>query len=91
MAISSNLRQISYSFNTNILLVNLVFAKKEKKSKRGGGSAETPQHPPPPPIPTWIRHWVRGNAPLGNFENVTPMERGFFAFLVTKFGAKFGH
>ena len=35
MTIFSILRQISYSFNTNVLLVNFAFVK--KKSKMGGG------------------------------------------------------
>ena len=47
MAISSNLKQISYSFNTNFLLVNLVLVKKEKKSKRGWGGVHRPPSSPP--------------------------------------------
>ena len=36
MAISSFLRQISYSFNTSLLLVNFIFVKR-KNPKQGGG------------------------------------------------------
>ena len=44
MTISSNLRQISYSSNTNFWLVNFVFVKKKKKLQRG---AQAPSPPPP--------------------------------------------
>ena len=37
MAISSILRQISFSFNTNFLLVNFAFVKKKILQKGGGG------------------------------------------------------
>ena len=45
MVISSILRHISYSFNTNFLLVNFVFVKKNTK-KGGGGGAQVPLDPP---------------------------------------------
>ena len=45
MAIPSILRLISYSFNTNILLVNFAIVKK-KTTKRG--RAQAPQPPSPP-------------------------------------------
>ena len=48
MAISSNLRQISYSCNTNFLFVNFVLVKKEKKVKKGWGGGTHP-HPSSPP------------------------------------------
>ena len=51
MAFSSILRQISYSFNTNFLLVNFAFVKiiKLLKGGWGGGGGE---HRPPldPPL-----------------------------------------
>ena len=50
-AISSILRQISFSFNTtyNFLLVNFVSAKrKKKKSKKVGGEEKQVPNPPPP-------------------------------------------
>ena len=37
MAISSILRQISYSFNTNFCYSKLRFCKKSKKEGEGGG------------------------------------------------------
>ena len=37
MAISSILKQISYWFNTNFLLINFASVKKKNKSKGGGG------------------------------------------------------
>ena len=40
MAISSFLRQISYSFNTSLLLVNFIFVKR-KNPKQGGGVGGT--------------------------------------------------
>ena len=53
MALSSILRQISYSFNTsttyNFLLVNFVFVKqKEKKCKQEGGGGAQALSPPFP-------------------------------------------
>ena len=45
MAISSILRQISYSSNTNFLLINFAFVKK-KNPKRGGGGHSPPRLPP---------------------------------------------
>ena len=49
MAIPSILRLISYSFNTNILLVNFAIVKK-KNYKKGASIG------PPAPLPPWIRH-----------------------------------
>ena len=50
MAVSSILRQISYKFNTNFLLINFAFVKKIQKVGTG------PQAPPPPPLdPHWIK------------------------------------
>ena len=43
MAISSILRQISYSSNTNFLLVNFAFVKKKKSKGGGGGRAQPPK------------------------------------------------
>ena len=37
MAISRTWRQISYSFNTNVLLVSLAFVKLKKRTPKGGG------------------------------------------------------
>ena len=42
MAISRTWRQISYSFDTNVLLVSLAFVKLKKRTpKRGGGLGGT--------------------------------------------------
>ena len=48
MAISSILRQISYSSSTDFLLVNFAFVKKKKKKKnqkKGGGGHSPPRLP----------------------------------------------
>ena len=42
MAISSILKQISYWFNTNFLLINFASVKKKNKSKGGGGAIASP-------------------------------------------------
>ena len=47
MAFSSILRQISYSFNTNFLLVNFAFVKIIKLQKGGGGGEHRPPLDPP--------------------------------------------
>ena len=46
IAISSILREISYSSNTNFLLVNFAFVKKKKNPREGGG--HRPLRTPPP-------------------------------------------
>ena len=46
MVISSILRQISYSPNTNFLLVNFAFVKNKIQRGGGGGRAQAPQAPP---------------------------------------------
>ena len=77
MAIRSILRQISYSFkNTTckFLSVNFVFVKKIKK---GGTQAPSPL---PPLAPFGSATGVLGNAPLGNFENVTHRSSDFLCF-----------
>ena len=45
MAISSILKQISYSFNINFLLVNLAFVKKKKRKLKKGAGWHKPQTP----------------------------------------------
>ena len=50
MNISRILRQISYSFNANFLIVNFIFVKRKKKeeeSKKGWGGEQVPQLPSP--------------------------------------------
>ena len=42
MAISSILRQISYSFNANFCYSKLRFCKKSKKEGEGGGEEQVP-------------------------------------------------
>ena len=81
MAISSILRQISYSFNTsttyNFLLVNFVFVKqKEKNPKKGGGGGNRP----PALLPLGSTTGVLGDAPLENFKNSTPRNGDFLRF-----------
>ena len=61
MAIPIILRQISYSFNTNILLVNFVFLGKKMGKGRGGEG----QHRPISPPPSWIRHLGPGKCSPG--------------------------
>ena len=60
MAISTIFVLVQYNF----LLVNFVSVKKE--IQKGGGGQSPPV--PPPEVVTG----VRGNAPLENFENLTP-------------------
>ena len=50
IAISSILREISYSSNTNFLLVNFAFVKKKKKIQGRGGGGTGPSEPLPPPL-----------------------------------------
>ena len=48
MAILSILRLISYSFNTNFLLVNFAIIKKKTKKKKQRGGERRPLSPPNP-------------------------------------------
>ena len=82
MAISSNFRQILYSFNTNFLLVNFVFVKKEKKIKKERGATD-PQ-PPPSPHPYLDPPLGSGKCSSGKFWKFNKQERRFSAFLVNQ-------
>ena len=52
MAISSILKQISYSFNINFLLANFAFVKKKKERKLKKGAR---WHKPPTPLDLPLR------------------------------------
>ena len=66
MAIPSILRLISYSSNTNFLLVNFAIVKKKKKKKnykKGAGGEHRPPGPPPPLDPPlqiheYLQHFI---------------------------------